>query len=75
MGGDETLEPLSRQITSATATTGGRSCEEGMSPPSLLPPNPEGRVVYEAKELTRLRRRQQMAEPHIPGNSEVSDRD
>lgn len=33
MGGDESLEPLSRQFTStsaATATTGGHSYEDGM---------------------------------------------
>lgn len=33
MGGDNTLEPISRQVTSTTATTGGRSCEDGMFDP------------------------------------------
>lgn len=33
MGGDNTLEPISRQVTNTTATTGGRSCEDGMLDP------------------------------------------
>lgn len=36
MGGDDTLESLSRQVTSTTATTGGRSCEDGMLDPEPL---------------------------------------
>lgn len=39
MGGDGDLEPLSREITSAsgvTATTGGHSYEEGIFNPQLV---------------------------------------
>lgn len=36
MGGDGTLEPLSRQVTNTTATTGRRSYEDGMLDPESV---------------------------------------